>query len=129
MANFDESGVDRTTYPHVTLTDLRAEGGTVTLQFDDWDYLKELTGGEDLLDHYYINGYGVEGILQAARLRAGLPIDAEGIVYCSEGSACMVRFKSLDDAEATARRLSNALKKRSSVERLAVISRANGFCD
>ena len=63
----------------------------IRLSFSDWDWLKA-TYGSDGIEGYYFNGPGVEGLVKAARMDAGLDPEAEGIDYNSEGGTCYIHF-------------------------------------
>jgi hypothetical protein len=77
---FDSRGIDRTTFAPVEVIDQRdSEWKEVRLSFDAWEGLHGLCGG-DSVDGYYRNGHGVQGLVMACRLKAGLDPGAEGIV-------------------------------------------------
>ena len=126
---FGDDGIDRTSFPPVELIDMRqSQWRDVRLSFNAWDHLQTLCGG-DTLDGYYLNGYGVEGLIRACRLRAGLEPDAEGIEYDSEGSACFIHFERLEDAVETARLASDLLNDRGKIVAMIAVARAHGFED
>src|SRR5262249_34701624 len=107
---FDSRGLDRTTFAPVELIDQRdSEWRDVRLSFAAWEALHELCGG-DSLDGYYLNGHGVQGLVMACRLHAGLDPEAEGIIYNSEGDACFIHFSNLEDAVQTARLAADMLR-------------------
>ena len=96
--NFDSKGIDEVTFAPFTLTDARAsKWKDVRLSFHDWDWFTAAYGS-DTVEDYYFNGYGVEGLVKAARLAAGAEPYAEGIDYNSEGDACFVHFADLAEA-------------------------------
>ena len=126
---FDSRGIDRDTFaPLVLINALRSEWQDVRLSIDAWDWLHELCGG-DSLDDYYLNGYGVQGLVMACRLAAGLEPEADGIHYDSEGDTCFIHFASLDAATETARLAAAMLQSRSAIAAMIHVARDNGFED
>jgi hypothetical protein len=126
---FDSQGIDRETFaPVVLINQLDAEWKDVRLSFDDWDRLHELCGG-DSLDDYYLNGYGVQGLVMACRLEAGLEPEADGIHYNSEGDTCFIHFASLDAAAETARLAAAMLQSRAAIAAMVQVARDHGFED
>ena len=133
MARFDPSGVDSVTYAPIALIDQRdSQWKDVRLSFDAWDWLAEQLGsevGEAYVDDYYLNGYGVQGLVQACRLSAGLNVEAEGIDYDSEGDTCFIHFSRLEDAIETAQLAAEMLKDRAKIVAMVQVARENGLED
>jgi hypothetical protein len=128
-AKFDINGFDRTTFAPIELFDQRSsEWKDVRLSFNAWERLQEMCGG-DSLDGYYLNGYGVEGLIKACRLHAGLDSYADGIEYDSEGDTCYIHFSRLEDAVQTAQLASAMLNNKQTVVEMIKIARDNGFED
>jgi hypothetical protein len=126
---FDSSGIDRTTFAPMALIDQRdSEWKDVRLSFDAWGWLHELCGG-DSVDGYYLNGQGVQGLVMACRLHAGLDVEAEGIVYNSEGDTCFIHFSNLEDAVQTARLAADMLRDRAQIAEMVEVARENGLED
>jgi hypothetical protein len=126
---FDSQGIDRDTFaPLVLINELDTEWQDVRLSFDDWDGLHALCGG-DSLDDYYLNGYGVQGLVMACRLAAGLEPEADGIHYNSEGDTCFVHFASLDDAVETASLVAAMLQSRAAIAAMVQVARDHDFED
>jgi hypothetical protein len=126
---FDGEGVDKLTFAPFTLIDAReSKWKDVRLSFHDWDWFKA-TYGSDTVHEYYFNGYGVEGLVKAARLHAGLDPDAEGIDYDSEGDACFVHFSDLDEAVKTAEISAEMMRDRNKLVQMIALARQNGFDD
>ena len=62
------------------LTDAReSECQDVRLCFHDWDWFRDTYGSESVED-YYFNGYGVEGLVKAARVAAGVEAEEDGSI-------------------------------------------------
>lgn len=72
-----------------------------TLMFSDFRWLEN---NLDLstIGSYDLNGYGVQGLIKAARLHAGLASSKDSITYDSEAGACFIYFNSIEDACVTA---------------------------
>ena len=127
--NFDSKGIDETTFaPFVLENKLESEWKDVRLAFDAWERLHEMYD-EDSLDGYDLNGYGLQGLVMACRLHAGLEVRAEGIHYNSEGDTCYIHFSRLEDAVETARLASEMLEDRKKLVEMIAIARDNGFED
>ena len=133
MAKFDERGVDSVTYAPIELIDQRgSKWKDVRLSFNAWEWLSEQLGeevGEAYVDDYYLNGYGVQGLVQACRLSAGLEVEAEGIDYDSEADTCFIHFARLEDAVETARLASERLNDRAKLSAMVQVAREHGLED
>jgi hypothetical protein len=126
---FDARGFDRETFRPVTLIDRRdTQWQDVRLAFDAWDDLHARCGS-DTIARYALNGHGVQGLLKAARLRAGLDPEGEGIHFNSEGDACFVHFTSLAEAVESAVLLAAVLQSAQSIAEMAGIALEHGFED
>ena len=88
---------------------LDSEWEDVRLSFHDWDWFEEQYGS-DTIDDYYMNGYGIEGLVKAARLSAGMEPEPELIEYNSEGDTCYIHFTDLQEAIFTAGLSSTMIK-------------------
>ena len=127
--NFDANGKDESTFAPFLLTDARnTKWSYVGLSFHDWDWFKATYGG-NTVDEYYFNGYGVEGLVKAVRLAAGLEPEAEGIDYNSEGDACFIHFSNIDEAIKTAEMAADTIKDWDKLLQIIAVARANGFDD
>src|SRR5689334_22615362 len=95
---FDEQGNDWQTYAPFQLHNaLNTKWNDVRLSFEDWAWLQQQYDA-DTIDGYYMNGYGVEGLVKAALFAEGLDPDREEIHYNSEGDCCLIHFKKLEHA-------------------------------
>ncbi|MCA9175121.1 MAG: hypothetical protein KDB14_11615 [Planctomycetales bacterium] len=95
-------GRDATTYAPFILIDCRdTKWGDVRLQFSDHQWTHDHIGSEYIGD-CYLNGYGIQGLVLAARARAGLEPLAEGMEPNSEGDTCYLHFADLASAVETA---------------------------
>lgn len=120
---FDDKGIDDQTFAPWRLVDCRGtEWADLRLQFFRWDWLQERLGGESV-DDFYLNGYGLQSLLQAARLEAGLELEAEGIEYNSEGDTCLVHFESLEEATRTAALAQAFVQSKERVAALVALAR------
>lgn len=129
MSTFDAKGFDRTTYAPFVLHDCRhTQWKDVRLTFDNWEHIDELIG-ENELDGYYLNGYGVEGIVRAAMVDADIDVDDDRIHCNSEGDACNLHFKELALAEAAAIAAAAAFKTKKALAKAIACAREHGFED
>jgi len=120
-------GIDRETFFPFVLRDNRASTGDVRLIFANWDWIDKVVG-DDSLEGYDLNGYGVEGIVKAVRLQAGLGSQESGAIqYSSEGDTCFIRFSSLKDACLTAELAQAAFQDISNLRSLVIIAQEKGF--
>lgn len=127
--NFDAKGFDRSTFAPFKLHDCRAtEWADVRLSFDDWGWLHELVGA-DSIDGYYLNGYGVEGLVRAALVGAGVDAESDDIEGNSEGDTCYMHFKSLAGAVTAATAAAAMMKTRDSIAAMVSVAREHGFED
>lgn len=127
--SFDAKGQDRTTFAPFKLQNcLATEWADVRLSFDDWGFLHGLMG-TDTVDGYYLNGYGVEGLVRAALLAAGGDPDGDEMHGNSEGDTCYLHFTSLESAVAAATAAAAMMKSRERVAELIKIAREHGFED
>ncbi|GHB97934.1 hypothetical protein [Cerasicoccus arenae] len=100
--NFTVEGIDFKTFsPFILHNDLETESKNIRLEFSNWEWLEAEYSDSDTND-YYLNGYGMEGLVKAVRIIAGLPPEPESIEYDSEDDTCNIHFSDLDDARQTA---------------------------
>lgn len=122
-------GRDKTTFAPFELIDCRdTEFGDVRLSFNDWSWL-EKKHGKDSIDGYYLNGYGVEGLVLAARLAAGLEAFPDGMDPNSEGDTCYLHFKDLNVAVETARLGQEMIRDRKKIAAMVAVARENDLED
>jgi hypothetical protein len=122
-------GKDGTTFAPFVLFDCRdSEWNDVRLSFSEWSWFEEQFG-TDTIDDYYFNGYGVQGILLAARIQAGLDPYGDGMEPNSEGDTCYIHFPDLESAVDTAKLALAAISDRSLLEALITIARDNDLED
>jgi len=100
----------------------------VRVSFSDWRWLRA-TYGVDKIDGYYLNGYGVEGLVKAALFQDGVDLDSPDIFFDSEGDTCYIHFKNLDLAMRAAEVAARMIMSRQSIMRMIEIARAQGFED
>jgi hypothetical protein len=126
---FDAHGKDSTTFAPFVLQDCRsAEWKDVRLSFSDWDWLQAKVGG-DSIDDYYLNGYGIQGLVQAARIGAGLEPSCEGMDLNSEGDTCYIHFTDFDQALITAKLASEMINDDATLRRTVAVAKENGLDD
>jgi len=122
-------GRDKTTFAPFELIDCRdTEWSDVRLSFSDWSWLHE-THGTDTIDDWYLNGYGVQGLVLAARVAAGLNAFPEGLEPNSEGDTCFIHFEDLDLAVETAQLGQAMIGDRDKVTALVAVARENDLED
>jgi hypothetical protein len=126
---FDEKGQDSKTYSPFRLYNcLDTQYRDVRLAFYDWGWLHDRYGA-DTIDGYYMNGYGVEGLVKAALFAAGIDPDSEGVHCNSEGDTCNIHFKDLNMAVRTAELASAMIADREKLGETIRIAREQGFED
>lgn len=126
---FDARGFDRTTFAPFVLHDCRStQWADVRLTCDDWAAVHAVAGGESP-DGYYLNGYGLEGLVKAAMLGAGLDPEAEGVHGNSEGDTCNLHFKDLEAAVGAATAAAEMLASRAALAGAVAVARERGFED
>ena len=130
------NGAGKSTTIRVLLGLLRADSGHASLLGGDpWRDAVELhrrlayVPGDDHIGDCYLNGYGIQGMVIAARVIAGLEPLPPGADPDSEGDTCYMHFADLDSAVETAT-LAHAMihdpERRAECARLAV---EEGFDD
>ena len=126
---FDEHGCDATTFAPFELEDcLNTEWKDVRLAFCDWQWFQD-NYNSDTVDNYYMNGYGVEGLVKACRFSAGLEVEPDSIHYNSEGDTCYIHFTDLSDAVATANLSSTMINSIDNLTKGIQVAREHGFED
>jgi hypothetical protein len=129
LPQFDSTGRDPHTYaPFILLNALDTQWKDVRLTFHDWDWLKQ-THDTDTLGNYYFNGYGLDGLVMACRLSAGLDPQPHTIYYNSEGGACYIHFTDLAEAIQTAELAAAMLQDREKLIAMIAVAQENGFDD
>lgn len=128
-AIFDQHGFDKESFsPFVLHNCLDTEWKDVRLSFDDWG-LFQMIYGSDTVDGYYMNGYGVEGLVKAALFDNQIDPDGEGFNYDSEGDTCYIHFTTLELAIRVAHIASSMIKDKDHLMKAIKIARAEGFED
>ena len=129
--HFGKDGIDRDTFAPVQLIDQRrSRWADVRLSFDDWDWLQRVVGEADgSLNGYYLNGHGVQGLVMACRVHAGLEAEPAGVTYNSEADTCYIHFSKLDEAVRTAELASDMLRDRRKLAAMIELAREHGFED
>jgi hypothetical protein len=127
--SFDEKGYDRTTFAPFALQDSRAtKWKDLRLTFDDWGAITELAGDESV-DGYYLNGYGVEGLVKGAMVAAGIDVESDAIDWNSVGDTCNIHFKDYDTALSAAAAAHKMLASREALVAAVAAAREGGFED
>jgi hypothetical protein len=127
--HFDQAGHDVTTYAPFELHNaLDTKWKDVRLSFDDWNWLHSAYG-IDTIDDYYLNGYGIEGLVKATLFAQGLNPDDEAIDYNSEGDTCYIHFKNLEQAARTAELAAAMIGDRHTLAQMIKVAREQGFED
>jgi len=86
-------------HPFELIDNRESQWSDVRVSFNNWDWLKETHGDE--INGYYLNGYGVQSLVLAARLLKGLPAYSDTMEPNSEGDTCYLIFGSYDEAVET----------------------------
>ena len=98
----------------------------IRLTFGDWGFLLDVVGAE-VIDGYYLNGYGLQGLLKAARFDAGIQTSNGRIEYNSEGDILLVLFTDMEDACTTAELAQAMCLDGRRIRALVAIARREGF--
>lgn len=126
---FELDGRDRTTFSPFILEDARdSEWEDVRLEFSDWPWLKALCGGDDI-DGYYLNGYGVQGLVLATRLLHGLVPAVETMHLNSEGGTCYIHFTEFDEAVRTATLCAAMIRDKKLLRQAAAVAKEKRLGD
>ncbi len=126
---FDDRGIDAKTYAPFTLMNcLATEWEDVRLSFSDWAWFQQKYK-TDTIDDYYMNGYGIEGLVKAALFAAKIDPEDEEIDYNSEGDACNIHFKTLAFAVRAAELSVAMVKDKKTITAAIEIAREQGFED
>jgi hypothetical protein len=129
MANFDSTGLDTSTFTPFKLENaLNTEWQDVRLYFDNWKWFQD-TYKTDTIDDYYMNGYGIEGLVKAVLFNADFNLESENIDFDSEGDTCYIHFKNLDDATQAATLAAAMITDLPSIKEMIVIACEQGFDD
>jgi hypothetical protein len=101
-------------------------GRSVRLSFFDWEWLEKQHGSIEL-DGYYMNGPGVEGLVQAVMFTN--KIDTDEVEGDSEGDACLLYFPNVKAATRVAQLAAIMMKDRKQLAKAIEIARDQGFED
>ena len=127
-ANFSNHH-DNETFAPFELVDCRhEEWSDVRLSFSGWDWLQE-THGTDEIQDYYLNGYGVQGLVIAARVKAGLEKYPNGMEPNSEGDTCYIHFSNFEMALETAALAQEMILDYDKLVDMVVVARENDLED
>lgn len=122
-------GRDDTTFAPFVLHDWRdSEFKDVRLEFSNWVVIHKTAGG-DYIGDYYLNGPGVQGLVMAARIVAGLDPIPAGMMPNSEAGACYMHFGDIETAIETAKLAQAMISDRAMIEQCATIALEEGFDD
>lgn len=120
---------DDVTFAPFILHDFRdLETKDVRLEFNDWDLLHKLVG-DDYIGDYYLNGYGVQGLVIGSRILAGLDPMPAGVMPGSEAGACYMHFEDINTAVETALLAKAMIVDRTKIEKCAEVAKEEGFDD
>lgn len=119
-----KNGVDTTTFaPFKLFDELASKWTDVRLSFDDWTWFDEE------VDDYYMNGYGIEGLVKACLFVNGVNPDDEGIHYNSEANTCYIHFKDLELANRAAQWAAVMANDKAVLNQMITVAREEGFED
>ena len=123
----NQEGKDSTSYAPFTLEDCRAtQWQDLRLSFDDWEWLQQRYGDEPI-DDYYLNGYGLEGLIKAMLLKQGTDLESDEISFNFEGDTCYIHFKDLHQAVNTATRAARMMASEQEIKHMIQLAREAGF--
>ena len=107
-----------------TIDDIADRG--VRLSFFDWSWLEKQHGSIEI-DGYYMNGPGVEGLVQAVMFAN--KIESDDIEGDSEGDACLLYFPNVALATRVGELAAAMMKDRAQLAKAITIAREEGFED
>jgi hypothetical protein len=107
-----------------TIDDIAGRG--VRLSFFDWSWLEKQHGSIEV-DGYYMNGPGVEGLVQAVMFAN--KIESDDIEGDSEGDACLLYFPNVALATRVGELAAAMIKDRAQLAKTITIAREEGFED
>ena len=126
---FDEKGLDRQTFaPFVLDNWLDTKWNHVRLFFDDATWLNRKYG-TDSIAGYYLNGYGIQGLVEAALIAANIQVPPDRIKFDSEADTCNIYFKDLDVAVKAAQVAASMIQDRNRIEKMIEVAREHGLED
>ncbi len=98
----------------------------VRVSFNNWNWINDRYGDE--INGYYLDdGYGVQGLVLAARVLKGLPAYTNTMVPDSEGGTCYIIFGDYEEAVETIRIASEMINDKALILKAIDIARENGF--
>ena len=125
--NFDHKNFDRTTFAPFCLENcLNTKWNDVRLFFDDWNWLERQYGAESI-DGYYLNGYGIQGLVEATLIAEGITMSDGRIHFNSEADGCNVHFKDLGLALQAAGAASAMIRDVNQFRKMIAIARERGL--
>ena len=107
-----------------TIDDIAGRG--VRLSFFDWDWLEKQHGSIEI-DGYYMNGPGVEGLVQAVMFAN--KIETDDVEGDSEGDACLLYFPNVALATRVGELAAAMIKDRAQLAKSITLAREEGFED
>jgi hypothetical protein len=126
---FDAQGYDEKTFAPFWLENcLDKKWQDVRLTFHDWNWFNAKYA-TDTIDDYYMNGYGIQGLVLAAMHSSGLPVDEDQVHLDSEGDTCNIHFKTMDHAIGAAEAAAAMINDRARLEEMIKVAREKGFED
>ena len=124
-----EPKVDKTTFAPFELIDAReTEWSDVRLSFNDWSWFQEKYE-TDTIDGYYMNGYGIMGLVLASRVAAGLEAFPDGLEPNPEGDTCYIHFSTYEMAVETARLAQSVIQDRDKIVEMIAVAREHDLED
>jgi hypothetical protein len=122
-------GRDATTYSPFVLIDCRdTEWADLRLEFSDHEWRDQNIGG-DHIGECYLNGYGIQGMVIAARMLAGLEPVPDSMELNSEADTCYIHFPDLAMAVETASLAHQMIHDSANREKCAKLSVEEGLDD
>ncbi|MCP3943484.1 MAG: hypothetical protein GY710_18670 [Desulfobacteraceae bacterium] len=122
--NFIDNQDKTTFFPFILIDNRDSEWSDVRLSFSDWEWFKEKYG-TDTINDYYINGYGIQGLVSASRIAAGVEPFPDGMDPNSEGDTCYFIFEELSVAVETAKLACQMINNLNNIEKMTIAARKN----
>ncbi|MCO1337022.1 hypothetical protein MO867_22110 [Microbulbifer sp. OS29] len=123
------SNTDKTTFhPFIVIDGRDSEWSDVRVSFDNWGWLQEAYK-TDIINDYHMNGYGIQALVLAARVAAGLDVYPADLDLNSEGDTCYLIFKNYASAVETAGLAKEMITSRKAIEKMINIAREHNLED
>lgn len=124
--NFIDNQDKTTFFPFILIDNRDSEWSDVRLSFSDWEWFKEKYG-TDTINDYYINGYGIQGLVLASRIAAGVEPFPDCMDPDSEGDTCLFIFEKLSGAVETAQFACQMINNINNIKKMIIVAREHNL--